>query len=164
MNHKQVQVFFQNARERNIVHSDFSLPVFKTYICQNVLNNPCEQQLPKDVVQISDMFFLYIPQSLIRHSRSWKEPHRRSQRCNLPTFTTAPCVLLTRCSETGILVYDFPRTLLSVLNLVSLHTASDCRLEYRQPEEFVICRLSSTDPFTCWTLKNECILDICENI
>ena len=159
MNHKQVQVFFQNARERNIVHSDFSLPVFKTYICQNVLNNHREQQF-----KILDMFFLYIPQSLVRHSRSWKEPHRRSQLCNLPTPTTAPCVLLTRCSETGVLVYGFPRTLLSVLNLVSLHTASDCRLEYRQPEEFVICRLSSTDPFTCWTLKNERILDICENI
>lgn len=159
MNHKQVQVFFQNARERNIVHSDFSLPVFKTYICQNVLNNPREQQF-----KILDMFFLYIPQSLVRYSRNWKEPHRRSQLCNLPTSTTVPCLLLTRCSETGILVYDFPRTLLSVLNLVSLHTASDCRLEYRQPEKFVICRFSSTDPFTCWTLKNERILDICENI
>lgn len=62
------------------------------------------------------------------------------------------------------MAYEFPRTFLSVLNLVLLHTASDCSLEYRQPKEFIIRHLSSTDPFTFWTLKNECILDICGNI
>lgn len=72
-------------------------------------------------------------------------------------------LFLTRCSEAENMAYEFPRTFLSVLNLVLLHTASDCSLEYRQPKEFIIRHLSSTDPFTFWTLKNECILDICEN-